>query len=202
MIPINELRIGNWVKYYCDPKTAGCDCDEPNIDFQHEIEMLDDEGNVSLGHITVSEIINEELFGIEITRDVLKEFGFKEITQTLDNGRNWKEYEYVLATFYSLGKISTCEDFCFEFKVRHKNKTKQIVISYGAISFKIKYVHDLQNIVFFNTGIELERNRNLQNFDINCTDLIPKGKVLLRPKNYTDLIPEGKVLLRPKNYNE
>jgi hypothetical protein len=167
MIPINELRIGNWVKYYCDPKTGGCDCDEPNIGFQHKIEMLDDEGNVSVGHIIVFGIINEELLGIEITGDILKEFGFKEITQTLDNGSNWKEYEYVLKKYdeehgiYSLGKISTCEDFCFEFKINHKNKTKQIVLSNTGVSFKIKYVHDLQNIVFFNTGIELERNRKV-----------------------------------------
>lgn len=166
MIEINELRVGNWVKFFCDPNTGGCDCNQPHINFEHQIETLNNDGDVCIGHITGFGIKNEEIHGIEITGSILEQFGFKTICKSTE-GCNWEEYEYSYKFsekslkheyhLFSMEEISADTEFYVAFQVNHISQMKNVVLEAKGIVPKIKYVHQLQNIMFFSTGIELKK---------------------------------------------
>ena len=135
---VNELRIGNYVKFY-DPING------TNI---YKVYRINDSGSVSLedkGQLASCTVKNIE--PIELTGDILIMTGFFK--------RSYREIYF----------ITPCVG-CYDYYISYQNKDNKY--SFVASGYKngelkrqirldnIKYLHELQNIFFSFTNQELE----------------------------------------------
>ena len=136
---VNELRIGNYVKFY-DPING------TNI---YEVYNIDDRGNVNIdnkGQLAYCSV--KDIEPIELTRDILIKNGFFK--------RGYNEIYF----------ITPCVGY-YEYYISYQN-IKDNKYSFVASGYKngelkrqirldnIKYLHELQNIFFSFTNQELE----------------------------------------------
>lgn len=138
---VNELRIGNYVKFY-DPING------TNI---YKVYNIDDRGSVSRVSLNdkgqLASCTVKDIEPIELTGDILINIGFK------------KGYNEI----YS----KTIKDDFYEYSVSYQNikDNKYSFVTYGYKNDELKrqirldniqYLHELQNIFFSFTNKELE----------------------------------------------
>jgi len=135
---VKELRIGNLVKLNADELNKLEE--ESNVENVFKIDKLDIHGDISLYHeeemlyeYTSDSLINP----IQLTEEWLIKFGFK----------------ITINTSYSSGRA-------IEYNVCRKDdityNSLQDLWWIGVLHPKIKYVHQLQNLYFALTGVELK----------------------------------------------
>lgn len=138
MINANELRINNYLYYNGNHNHIGIVTSiQPRIYFKTNHTS----GGVKIGFNNRFDIVYEldKVKPIPLTEEWLLKFGF------VYNGWN---YDFERFTFHAQGKNSKGEFYNTEFYIK-RGKTKCL------ISFKIEFVHQLQNLYFSLIGEEL-----------------------------------------------
>lgn len=140
---INELRIGNYVKFY-DPINGTNIYKVYNIDDRGSVSRVSLEDKGQLASCTV-----EDIEPIELTRDILINIGFK---------RGYNE-------IYSMALCTDCYDCYVSYQNVSNNKYSFVAYGYKNGELKrlirldnIQYLHELQNVFFSFTNQELEVN--------------------------------------------
>ena len=142
---INELRIGNYVLTgFMNPSPSGLHkcfnkCEVKSIGIEKVIVTE------KIGRKGLEKHNYENLKPIPLTEEWLLKFGF------IYNGWSYNFKRYV---FHSQGKNEKLEFYNTEFGI---SKNKEVF----NISYKIEYVHQLQNIYFALTNEELTFKPNL-----------------------------------------
>lgn len=138
---INELRIGNYVKFY-DPINGTNIYKVYNIDDRGSVSRVSLEDKGQLASCTV-----EDIEPIELTRDILINIGFK---------RGYNE-------IYSMALCTDCYDCYVSYQNVKDNKYSFVAYGYKNGELKrlirlnnIQYLHELQNVFFSFTNQELE----------------------------------------------
>lgn len=132
---INELKIGNYVKFY-DPING------INI---YKVYDIYDSGSVSLndkGRLASCTV--KDIEPIELTEEVLVKIGFKK-----KNDCYVLQNEYIFFVYYK-------DSFKQELLASAKRKGKYYYNTNELKNYDIKYLHELQNAYYCLTGEELE----------------------------------------------
>lgn len=127
MIDAKDLRVGNWVWYKEYPCKVDAICDLPN---KKEVSIKGD-------HL-LGELKFQEIDPIPLSTELLIKCGFKYTGYGYDFPDKWRLY----LDFYCKGK--------FGIFVKQGDRSSDI-----SIGGDIKYVHQLQNLTYCLTGIEL-----------------------------------------------
>jgi len=135
MIPINELRINNYVYYNNEHNEIG-------IITKLVTELITDINYVGINNRIDVHYLNKHINPIPITEEWLFKFGFKDRSGTLKNKMSYG---------IEIGKMEIAW-------YRQDNKTRFQTIENGFILKYVNYVHELQNLYYAITKEELILN--------------------------------------------
>lgn len=120
MIPVNELRVGNWVDHYFPDES-----DESVTDRMYE-------------QIEVSDLSDDEYlsscFPIQITREILEKFGFDK-EGYLYIGDRWLLYKSGVLSI--CGRDACTSGHCFDVNIEYLHQLQNICFDLSKTEFPI-----------------------------------------------------------------